>query len=238
MKKMRHFLDNPKKVMLAAGCTAAILSVGGISTVYASGVLAQSSGIGEENAKKFACADAGVLLTDAQNMQVEFDYERGQYVYEVEFFANGTEYEYWIKASDGAVVKKELELKVYSKSKETKPIAAAEPEEKTETSQKKEDGKQPVQQPKTELKTEMKPAGDIGMEKAKEIALNHAAVSQVTFTKAKLDKEDGILVYEVEFVKDKVEYEYTIQAAMEQSWNRMWIGKTRNITTMMTGMVR
>ena len=44
MKKMRHFLDNPKKVMLAAGCTAAILSVGGISTVYASGVLAQSSG--------------------------------------------------------------------------------------------------------------------------------------------------------------------------------------------------
>ena len=186
MKKMRHFLDNPKKMILAAGCTATVLSVGGISTVYASGVLAQSSGIGEENAKKFACADAGILLTDAQNMQVEFDYERGQYVYEVDFFGNGTEYEYWIKASDGAVVKKELELKDDRKQPETKMI--------TQTA-------------------ETKPAGDIGVEKAKEIALNHAAVSQVTFTKAKLDEEDGILVYEIEFIKNNLEYEYAIQAA-------------------------
>ncbi len=38
-------------------------------------------------------------------------------------------------------------------------------------------------------------------------------VSQVTFTKAKLDEEDGILVYEIEFIKNNLEYEYAIQAA-------------------------
>ena len=32
--------------------------------------------------------------------------EQGQFIYEVEFLANGTEYEYWIKASDGSIVKK------------------------------------------------------------------------------------------------------------------------------------
>ncbi len=57
------------------------------------------------------------------------------------FFGNGTEYEYWIKASDGAVVKKELELKDDRKQPETKMI--------TQTA-------------------ETKPAGDIGVEKAKE----------------------------------------------------------------------
>lgn len=52
----------------------------------------------------------------------------------------------------------------------------------------------------------------IGAKKAKSIALKDAgfSASQVTFTKVKLDKEDG--VYEVEFRKGKTEYEYEIDA--------------------------
>ena len=52
----------------------------------------------------------------------------------------------------------------------------------------------------------------IGVEKAKSIALKDAGVSNVTFVKAKLDTEDGVKVYDVEFYKGNVEYDYEIDA--------------------------
>lgn len=54
----------------------------------------------------------------------------------------------------------------------------------------------------------------IGVEAAKSAALRHAGVAQATFTKAKLDYEDGVQVYEIEFVtSDGREYEYEVLAA-------------------------
>ena len=54
----------------------------------------------------------------------------------------------------------------------------------------------------------------IGVDKAKSIAVNHAGFSgaKVTFFKAKLENDDGYIVYEIEFYKDNMEYEYTIHA--------------------------
>ena len=54
----------------------------------------------------------------------------------------------------------------------------------------------------------------ITAQSAKQIALNHAGLNadRVTFTKAKLTTEDGIRVYEVEFIADDYEYEYEIDA--------------------------
>lgn len=54
----------------------------------------------------------------------------------------------------------------------------------------------------------------ITMAKAKSIALKNAGFksSQVTFTKAKLDYDDGLQVYEIEFYKGHYEYEYEINA--------------------------
>lgn len=54
----------------------------------------------------------------------------------------------------------------------------------------------------------------IGMEKAKSIALNRAGLSsnQVRFTKAKLDYDDGRWEYELEFIGGVMEYEVTVDA--------------------------
>ena len=54
----------------------------------------------------------------------------------------------------------------------------------------------------------------IGVGKAKSIALKDAGVSasSVTFTKAKLDRDDGVAVYEIEFYSGDTEYEYEIDA--------------------------
>lgn len=54
----------------------------------------------------------------------------------------------------------------------------------------------------------------IGVEKAKSLALNHAGVAaaNATFTEAKLDADDGIMVYEVEFYAAGLEYDYEVDA--------------------------
>jgi hypothetical protein len=56
----------------------------------------------------------------------------------------------------------------------------------------------------------------IGVEKAKAIALKDAKVSDVTFVKVKLDTDDGVKVYDVEFYKGNVEYDYEIDAITGQ----------------------
>lgn len=56
--------------------------------------------------------------------------------------------------------------------------------------------------------------GDIGAEKAKEVALQHAGLkaSDVTFIKSVLDYDDGRKVYDVEFYSGNKEYDYEIDA--------------------------
>ncbi len=177
MSKIKKLFSTPKKAFLAVICIIAILVLLGTGAVFAAGVIAESSAIGTENAKNFAFADANVDPVSASNVKAEFDYEHGQFVYEVEFTAGDTEYEYWIRARDGAVVKKQVEIITRNGSNVT---ATAE----------------------------------ITMDKAKEIALVDAnlSIAEVTFMQEKLDVDDGISIYDIEFFADNVKYEYEINA--------------------------
>ena len=58
-------------------------------------------------------------------------------------------------------------------------------------------------------------SGYIGVERAKEIALQHAGLSAsgVNFVKAEFDYDDGRAEYEIEFHHNFREYEYTIDAS-------------------------
>lgn len=58
------------------------------------------------------------------------------------------------------------------------------------------------------------PTGLISEARAKELALAHTGFSeeQVTFTKCKLDYDDGITEYEIEFTVNGVEYEVDLNA--------------------------
>lgn len=72
-----------------------------------------------------------------------------------------------------------------------------------------------IEERETESWSSASKGTDIGMEKAKKIAVAHAGLtlSQVTFTDAEKDWDDGRLEYELEFYCNGVEYEYTINAA-------------------------
>ena len=107
-------------------------------------------------------------------------------VYEVEFDRGYDEYDYDINAKTGAVVSYDNEIN----GKDVKSTGSSNKNTST--------GKENV----------------IGNAAAKSAALKHAGVteSQATELKVELDREDGKLVYEVEFKSAGYEYDYEIDA--------------------------
>ncbi|MCC8163570.1 MAG: PepSY domain-containing protein [Lachnospiraceae bacterium] len=176
----KFFGTRKKTVMSIAGIASAVALLGAGTAYAASGArtaAARESAIGEEAAQNYAFADAGVDPASALYVRAEFDHEDGQFIYEVDFTAGDTEYEYWILASDGTVIKKSAEIIALAST-------AAE-------------------------------VSEITLEEAKEIALTDAGLvaSEVTFTKADLDHDDGQSVYDIEFYAENVEYEYEIKVS-------------------------
>lgn len=214
MEKIKKLFQTPKKAALTIACMTVLLGVLAVGTVLASEKAVKHTSIGEEQAKNFAFADAGISPDAAEYVKVEFDHEQGQFVYEVDFLADNTEYEYWIKASDGTVVKKQSELlvKEVQMADEDATLGDTVSEGGGETTA---DGTTDGTIDSTIDGTTVGAAGNyVGVDKAKAIAVEHAGLSadSVTFSKAKLENDDGVVEYEIEFYRGRMEYEYTIHA--------------------------
>ena len=110
MSRLKEMFPTPTRAALAVACLCVILVTAGVCIVMiANGARGpeQSTAIGGEAAQNFAFADAGVDPASAQAVKVKYERYQGTFVYEVEFLAGETEYEYKINAADGSVVKKE-----------------------------------------------------------------------------------------------------------------------------------
>ncbi|EJP26069.1 peptidase propeptide and YpeB domain protein [Peptostreptococcaceae bacterium AS15] len=116
-------------------------------------------------------------------IKAKLDYDDGVRVYDIEFYKDNVEYDYEIDAATGQIREKDLDIENYT-----------------------------IPQINNNNNNNPNHTADIGIEKAKEIALKDAGVSEVLFKKVKIDYEDGVRVYEVEFYKGNVEYEYEIDA--------------------------
>ncbi|MCC8068016.1 MAG: PepSY domain-containing protein, partial [Clostridiales bacterium] len=105
-----HILsEKTRKTILMAACTASLFALLSAGSAYAAENSSENTVIGAEAAQNYAFADAGVDPVSASSVFTEYDYDDGQFVYEVEFTAEGTEYEYQIQAYDGSVLKKSTE---------------------------------------------------------------------------------------------------------------------------------
>lgn len=80
-----------------------------LSTVTSTGSASDGGYIGSEVAKNAALAHAGLTADQVTVSKVEFDMEDGRMVYEVEFWADGVEYEYDVDAATGEIVKNRTE---------------------------------------------------------------------------------------------------------------------------------
>jgi uncharacterized membrane protein YkoI len=185
-KKMKKNTGKRVSSLAAAALLYASLPALAVSAASPKSIAA-SDYIGLEAAKKAALSQAGASSRDVTFLQTELDWEDDTAEYEIKFTWNNKIYDYEINADDGEIteysVKKIKQKKAASKSDKSKASK--------ETS------------------------GNIGIEKAKENVLKHAGYKEkeVTFTKSKLDKDDGKSIYEVEFRVGGLEYEYEVNAA-------------------------
>lgn len=162
-----------------------------------SGSANTSSFIGESAAKAAALKHAGVSESSTKycNAWLEYDDGRAE-CYEVEFMAGNTRYEYKIALTSATVLESERDSYGGSGSS----------------------GQSTGQSGSQTSGGSGTSSTDIGAEKAKSIALNHAGVSasQTSEMKVEQDWDDGVLEYEVEFKAGGMEYEYTIHGGTGQ----------------------
>lgn len=166
--------------------TAAVLAVAALGIgigAYATSQ-AEKNSIGQDKALEIALKEAGVPAEKASYTKVKLDRDDGYWVYEVEFYADGLEYDFAVDSDDGKIIKKEIDGRKVTAS----------------VSQAQSSGQQASQ------------ADGITLEKAKEIALQAAGVDSANaqFTKGELETDDGKMFYEVDFYADGYEYDYKI----------------------------
>ena len=131
-----------------------------------------------DQAKAIALKDAG--LAQAEFTKAKQDYDDGRQVYEIEFRANGKEYEYDIESSTGRILKADTDL-YFSPS-----------------------GGNQAQGANTGASSGMTSA------EAENIALKDAGIARTNVTYIHSHNDNGLAVYDVEFTANSTKYEYTI----------------------------
>ena len=183
------------KSLIGAATVTCMLFTAGITGVpyYGSSFVAKSKvsksykatkKITADEAKRIAIAHAKLAEKDVTFVKVELELEdNNRYEYDVDFYSGNVEYDYEIDAVSGTILSDDRDIENYVIP--TQPSTAA---ANTQTS-------------------------EILVERAKQIALSHAGVGSARFKKAKLDYENGVKVYEIEFKVGNLEYEYDINVS-------------------------
>ncbi len=183
------------KSLIGAVTVSCMLSAAGMTGVpyYGSTFVAKSKvsksykvtkKITADEAKRIALAHAKLAEKDVNFVKVELELEdNNRCEYDVDFYSGNVEYDYEIDAVSGAILSADRDIENYVIP--TQPSTAA---ANTQTS-------------------------EISVERAKQIALSHAGVGSARFKKAKLDYENGVKVYEIEFKAGNLEYEYDINVS-------------------------
>lgn len=137
-----------------------------------------------ERAKNIALSHAGISASDAVFTKTKAERDKGVTVYEIEFIAGNSKYDYEIDAQT-------FEIRSYDK-----------------------DITKNYQQGTAGGNQSNITSAKITAEQARQKALSHAGLSasDVNFRNNKLDYDDGLLVYEIEFIKGMQEYDYEINA--------------------------
>ncbi len=204
---MKSLFSTPKKVIILVICAVVVIVAASVITV-------KSTLITKAEATTVALRDAGLSEAEASALRTRLEFDDGRFQYEVDFYNNGTEYEYLIQAKNGDIIARDIDggrnsnNDVQDLPQDTGNQFASDenssmqPQESVENQPDKE-GDSTVQS------QEVSPDG------AKAAALKDAGLSEsdVTFKKAELDYDHGTQVYDIEFYTSDTEYEYEIDAS-------------------------
>ena len=200
---------------------AAVLTITAGAVALAAGC--GSRMVDRKEALEYALADAGLTAGDISITRQELEKTDGKNQYEIEFTSGGYGYSYEIDAFSGAVTG--VSILAISGNQEGGDVGQSNGQQSRESGESGQTAGQQSQEsgkPDQGSRESVQPSGagdQTGqvdtMDSAKVIALTDAGLTEeeVTFTKEKLDWDDGVAVYDIDFYTADREYEYEINAA-------------------------
>jgi uncharacterized membrane protein YkoI len=178
------------KLIVAVLCVLLLLAAGAFSVMQAgaSSSASDTSDISMQQATEVALQDAGFSSSEVESLSGNLDSDDEVRHYDVRFVSQGMEYDYEIKASDGTILEKDREaVETHSSSQNVSLPAES---------------------------STMTDSDFISIDEAKSIALQVSGVdaSNAVFTEAELNVDDGVHIYEIEFISGDMEYSFEINA--------------------------
>ena len=196
----------------------AVLAVGGLTALAIGLSAGRKPLVTEAEARSAAFAHAGVTEDQVVALQITKDRDDGREVYDIEFRSAERVYSYEVAVRGGEILKSSYDQAGGGLAQGGAADGSAAQTEAAQTEAAQTEAPQ-TEAPQTEpAAVQEKPSGgsqtegSITEEQARSIALSDAGVSEsdAKYLLIWQDKEDGRMVYEVEFCVDGTEYDYVI----------------------------
>lgn len=219
MSKIKQLLSSPGRIAVFALCVILVVAFLAFAGIKVGASVMNNQGIGLDQATKVALQNAGFEESDVTLLRGHFDRDDGISTYDIEFRgSDGFDYDYVISANDGTIIEANRELAELLSGAQNQQDSgqAQESTSGSGSSGSSSNSGSSASSSGTASQSGGSSQGTnyISADKAQSIALQHAGVSasDATFRKAHLDRDDGIYVYELEFVSGDLEYDYEIHA--------------------------
>ena len=200
---MKKLFSTPKKAIIIVICIVVVIIAATVTAI-------KSTLITKAEAKIAALKDAGLNEAEASALRARLEFDDGRFQYEVDFYSNGTEYEYLIQAKNGEIIARDIEgdRNRNNDMQDTGNQFAA--DENSSVQPRKDVENQPAANGNSTAQSQ-----EDSLDTAKAAALKDAGLSEsdVTFKKTELDHSHGTQVYDIEFYTSDTKYDYEIDAS-------------------------
>ena len=200
---MKKLFNTPKKAIILVICMVVVI-------IAASVIAFKSTLITKAEAKIVALKDAGLSEAEASALRVRFEFDDGRFQYEVDFYNNGTAYEYLIQAKNGEIIARDIDGKGNGNNDMQDTGNQFSADENSSVQPQKDVENQPAANGNSTAQSQKD-----SLDEAKAAALRDAGLSEsdVTFKKTELDHSHGTQVYDIEFYTSDTKYDYEIDAS-------------------------
>lgn len=215
MSKIKQLLSSPGRIAVFALCVILVVALLAFAGIKVGASVMNNQGIGLDQATKVALQNAGFEESDVTLLRGHFDRDDGISTYDIEFRgSDGFDYDYVISANDGTIIEANREMAELLSGAQNQQDSGQAQESTSGSDSSASSGSGSSSGTASQSGGSSQDTNYISADKAQSIALQHAGVSasDATFRKAHLDRDDGIYVYELEFVSGDLEYDYEIHA--------------------------
>lgn len=195
--------------------TAVILAAAAVTAVGAAGCGAgNEKNIGKDAALEVALEDAGVNESDTTRLKVSEDRDDGRTIFEIQFDADGREYDYEVQASDGKILSADVELLTNGVQNTADSGTQNNTDAQGQQSSNASGDATGTGNTNTGTGSNNNQTADtaISLEEAAAIALERVPGATDSDIRIELDSDDGVYKYEGDIIYEQKEYDFEIDA--------------------------